>query len=63
MLILCLSYFITAVNNKYEATATSLAFTAYLIAANPDVQEQLITCILEKFGCQLLFRPEFCPHF
>ena len=38
---------------RYETTATSLAFTAYLIAAHPDVQERLIAEIDEVIDDQV----------
>ena len=38
---------------RYETTATSLAFTAYLIATHPEVQEKLIEEIDQEFGPDL----------
>ena len=38
---------------RYETTATSLAFTAYLIAAHSDVQERLIAEIDEVIDDQV----------
>ena len=38
---------------RYETTATSLAFTAYLIATHPEVQDKLIGEIDQEIGPDL----------
>ena len=38
---------------RYETTATSLAFTAYLIAKHPEVQERLFAEIDEVIDDQV----------
>ena len=38
---------------RYETTATSLAFTAYLIATHPEVQDKLIEEIDQEIGPDL----------